>query len=140
MAEFTSLRAEVSEDLKSIAANLQYAATLSGGVTAWILSKDHMIPSGALSSIALGVLWWLPFLLSCLFGGLSLAINRRIKIHGEYLCMIETKFRFTGLGWEQFYKERRPGVSNMYYMLWCTLIGADFVLGLFGALHLFFSA
>jgi hypothetical protein len=125
LSEFTALKDEIAEDIKSVTANFQYAVALSGGIAAWLLSKDHVPPDGQLAKIAIAIVWWLPLLLSSLLGGLTLAINWRFSFKGEYLRKIEDVLRFDDLGWERAWAARPRGVGIAHYMNWGVLLVLD---------------
>jgi hypothetical protein len=98
LEEFKAIKAEIAEDLKLIATNFQFAATLSGAIAAWILAQGNVIPNQFPPKAALAAASWLPLLLSALFGFTTFAIPRRFKIKGGYIRTIEENWRFDNLG------------------------------------------
>jgi hypothetical protein len=131
IAEFTALKKEVLEDIKSASANFQYAATLSGGIAAWLLSfsfEKTSVPTT--DNIPLAGAYWLPLLFTILLFGLWVAINWRFKFKGEYLLKVENVLGFKDLGWEKTWARRRSMRSPV--ILWVTLIILDMLLGALG--------
>jgi hypothetical protein len=128
LEEFKALKAEIAEDLKLISANFQFAVILSGGIAAWMLAKDHVIPKGT-EQAAFVIASWLPLLFSALFGFTVWAISRRFDIKGGYIRTLEGNFRFDDLGWEHAWDFRKHSVGKMVWAQWSFLGLLDLALG-----------
>ena len=125
IAEFTAIRNEMVEEFKMVPANFRYAATLSGGIAAWLLTT-HPLVSGQAANIALKSAYWLPFLLTCLLGGLTRAYHKRSEQKHTYLKRVEDALGFPNLGSEKEKEKLRKGQDPfnerpMYFLLWATL-------------------
>src|SRR5690242_187469 len=93
LAEFTALKAEVQEDVKTANSNFQYAATISGVIIAWLLSTEK---HRAIWTSALVVAAFVPLLFTLLFGWTTLRIERRFPHKGAYLKKLEDSFGYRG--------------------------------------------
>jgi hypothetical protein len=125
VAEFVALKNEVLEDVKTANKNFQYAATLSGGVVAWLLSTEGHT---GVWPLALIVASFIPFLFTLLIGIDTLSIERRFSIKGAYLKRLEEEFGYgEGLGWEKYWHEHFRDIRSGTLKLWIALLLSDLV-------------
>jgi hypothetical protein len=127
MAEFTALKAEIAEQVKAAAANFQYALIASGGVIAWLSTKDKPT-SPTLVELA----WWVPVILSVFFGALSLVTMFRLGFTGTYILELEKRLAVNGHGWETYFRTRSRLFGLLYVIAWVVLIGGTLWLALRG--------
>jgi hypothetical protein len=128
-AEFSALKAEVAELIKSVATNFQYATLGSIGVIAWMITET---PKSRLDTASLHIGLWLPFVLASFLASLSAAQYIRLGEMAIYLFRLEGALSASGLGWERFFRSRARTIGIVYFIGWAILIGADLGVGAFG--------
>jgi hypothetical protein len=126
-AEFSALKVEVAELVKSTASNFQYAAVGSAAVVTWIATGHDKMNSDVLRT---GL--WLPFLLASLLVSMSAAQYIRIGDIAAYLLRLENALGSKDLGWEKTFRTRPRTVGLIYLLGWITLFAMDFLVGALG--------
>ncbi len=130
MAEFTALKSDLADHIKSTTANLQYALLASAGVFAWTLNDQSVGQATRDHTRALSLAVWLPFLLSNVFGLYSILIRVRIGKEVQYVRKLEALFSLQGLGFEGFLHNHLVLVTWLQTGAWTLLIVGDAALAL----------
>jgi hypothetical protein len=108
IAEYTSLRQELSENAKSSQNAFIYSSTANALIASWLIvnigepgSKSNIFALGSLLPAFVTVNAWLLFYVR----------RERVTRIGEYCGILENKLSMDGLGWETFrtnHRKTRP--------------------------------
>jgi len=134
-AEFTALRTEVGELVKSNTTNFQYALLASGAIFAWIAGAT--VEDKFRFPVMLEwekFVWLLPLFVASLFAGFSAGGLFQIRRIAAYLYALEEYLgHVPPLGWERFFRHRAASSLPLFLFAWLALLGGDFALAIWGA-------
>lgn len=133
-AEFSSIKTEIAELVKTIASNFQYAVIGSAGVFTWITAAETVMGHKPLISINpeyIEYTLWLPFMLSGLFCSLSAGLYVRLTEMAKYLWRLEDVMGSGELGWERMFYGHPGTLGPIYLYGWLLLLAGDFLLAFY---------
>ncbi len=123
LAEYTALKAEVSEAAATAASHFRWAGVSSAAILAWLATQ------GADLDIPLAV-FLAPAAITLLMGVLAGARLVRTRAIRDYLVELETAMgRKPTLGWEERFQKQKAFVRAASMIGWLAVFGADVYAG-----------